>query len=122
MGDETRITRLLYQWSLGDEEALKALMPLVHHELQQMARRHMRQERPCHTLQATALVNEAYLRLLEIKQIRWEDRGHFFAVAAQLMRRILVESARARDAQKRGSGVRPVPNNDVKRALGFLAR
>lgn len=106
---EARITRLLHQWSAGDEEALQILMPLVHRELRQLARRHMRHERESHTLQATALVNEAYLRLLEVKQIRWEDREHFFAVAARLMRRILVESARARDAQKRGGGARPVP-------------
>jgi RNA polymerase sigma factor (TIGR02999 family) len=103
-----RITRLLHDWSAGDEEALNVLMPLVHRELRHVARQHMRRERQNHTLQPTALVSEAYLRLLEIKQIRWEDREHFFAVAARLMRRILVDSARARDARKRGDGVRPV--------------
>lgn len=88
-------------------------MPLVHNELRRLARRHMGRERLGHTLQPTALVNEAYLRLLEIKQIEWQDRDHFFAVAARLMRRILVDSARARQAQKRGDGIRPVSLEDV---------
>ena len=103
------ITRLLHEWSSGDEEALNVLVPLVHRELRQLARRQMNQERQGHTLQATALVSEAYLRLLDLKQIQWEDREHFFAVAARLMRRILVDAARARDAQKRGLGIEPVP-------------
>jgi RNA polymerase sigma factor (TIGR02999 family) len=111
-----RITRLLNDWSSGDEEALNVLIPLVHRELQQLARRHMRQERHGHTLQATALVSEAYLRLLELKQIRWEDREHFFAVAARLMRRILVDAARARHAQKRGDGVQTVPLEEAQSA------
>lgn len=84
-------------------------MSLVHRELRQIARLHMRSERHGHTLQATALVSEAYLRLLNLKQIQWEDRDHFFAVAARLMRRILVDAARARDSQKRGLGVEPLP-------------
>ena len=109
-----RITRLLNEWSAGDEEALNVLIPLVHRELQQLARRHMRQERHGHTLQATALVSEAYLRLLELKQIQWEDREHFFAVAARLMRRILVDAARARHAQKRGDGVQAVPLEEAQ--------
>lgn len=91
-------------------------MPLVHRELQQLARRHMRHERHGHTLQATALVSEAYLRLLELKQIQWEDREHFFAVAARLMRRILVDAARARHAQKRGDGVQVVPLEEAQSA------
>ena len=111
-----RITRLLNEWSSGDEEALNVLMPLVHRELQQLARRHMRHERHRHTLQATALVSEAYLRLLELKQIQWEDREHFFAVAARLMRRILVDAARARHAQKRGDGVQVVPLEEAQSA------
>ena len=94
MTSAARITRLLHEWHDGNEEALNVLMPLVYHELRQLARQRMRHERHSHTLQATALVNEAYLRLLEVKQIRWEDREHFFAVAARLMRRILVDSAR----------------------------
>ena len=105
----THITRLLHDWSTGDDEALNILMPLVHRELRQLARQHMRSERHGHTLQATALVSEAYLRLLTLKQIQWEDRDHFFAVAARLMRRILVDAARARDAEKRGFGTEPVP-------------
>ena len=109
-----RITRLLHEWSAGDEEALKVLMPLVHRELRKLARQQMRHERQNHTLQATALVSEAYLRLLEVKQIRWEDREHFFAVAARLMRRILVDSARARDAHKRGNGLRPASLEEVE--------
>ena len=109
-----RITRLLHEWSSGDEEALNVLMPLVHRELRLLARRHMHHERQGHTLQATALVSEAYLRLLELKQIQWEDREHFFAVAARLMRRILVDAARARDAQKRGLGVDPVPLDEAE--------
>ena len=104
-----QITRLLRDWSSGDEEALNVLMPLVHRELRQLARQHMRRERHGHTLQATALVSEAYLRLLELKQIQWEDREHFFAVAARLMRRILVDAARARHAQKRDDGAKPLP-------------
>lgn len=111
-----RITRLLHDWSSGDEEALNVLMPLVHRELRLLARRHMRGERHGHTLQATALVSEAYLRLLELKQIQWEDREHFFAVAARLMRRILVDAARAKSAQKRGDGEQPVPLEDVQSA------
>jgi RNA polymerase sigma factor (TIGR02999 family) len=108
-GPRAPVTRLLHAWRAGDQDALDALMPLVYRELRQLARQQMRHERPDHTLQATALVNEAYLRLLEIKQIQWEDREHFFAVAARLMRRILVDSARARAADKRGHGMRPAP-------------
>lgn len=112
-----RITRLLHDWSSGDEGALNVLMPLVHRELRRLARQHMRRERHQHTLQATALVSEAYLRLLELKQIQWEDREHFFAVAARLMRRILVDAARARNAQKRGDGEQSVPLEDAQSAL-----
>src|ERR1700754_5216134 len=108
-----RITELLKEWKAGHDGALEQLMPLVHDELRRLARRHMGRERPGHTLQPTALVNEAYLRLLEIKEIRWQDRDHFFAVAARLMRRILVDSARARRAQKRGDGVIPVSLDDL---------
>jgi RNA polymerase sigma factor (TIGR02999 family) len=111
-----RITMLLHDWSSGDEEALNVLMPLVHRELRQLARQHMRGERHGHTLQATALVSEAYLRLLELKQIQWEDREHFFAVAARLMRRILVDAARARSAQKRGVGEQAVPLEEAQSA------
>ena len=97
-------TELLRAWSQGDESALERLVPLVYEELHRLARRYMRQERPDHTLQATSLVNEAYLRLIEINRVEWRDRAHFLAVAAQMMRRILVESARNRRRQKRGGG------------------
>jgi RNA polymerase sigma factor (TIGR02999 family) len=117
----THITRLLHDWSTGDEEALNVLMPLVHRELRQLARHHMRSERHGHTLQATALVSEAYLRLLALKQIQFEDRDHFFAVAARLMRRILVDAARARDAQKRGLGLEPVPLDEAASRQGHPA-
>src|SRR6476646_10716367 len=98
----TRITGLLHQWGRGDEGALERLIPLVHRELHQIARRCMAGERAGHSLQATVLVNEAYLRLVDVKDVKWQDRAHFLAVAARVMRRILVDHARARRAQKRG--------------------
>ena len=97
-------TELLRAWSQGDASAFERLVPLVYDELHRLARRYMRQERPDHTLQATSLVNEAYLRLIDVNRIEWRDRGHFLAIAAQMMRRILVESARNRRRQKRGGG------------------
>jgi RNA polymerase sigma-70 factor (ECF subfamily) len=97
-------TALLLAWNQGDPDALEALLPLVYEELRQLAGRCMRGERSDHTLQATALVNEVYLRLIDVQRVRWQNRAHFFAMAARLMRRILVEAARARDAQKRGAG------------------
>ena len=101
-------TTLLLAWGRGDETALDQLIPLVHDELRQLARRHMAGERPGHTLQATALVNEAYLRLIEVNQVRWQNRAHFFAMASRVMRRILVDAARARGYQKRGGGAETV--------------
>ncbi|HEY9282435.1 MAG TPA: sigma-70 family RNA polymerase sigma factor [Pyrinomonadaceae bacterium] len=98
------ITRLLLAWGEGDESALAALTPLVEAELRRRAHRYMRGERAGHTLQTTALVNEAYLRLVDSKNVRWQNRAHFFAVSAQLMRRILVDFARSRGYQKRGGG------------------
>jgi RNA polymerase sigma factor (TIGR02999 family) len=98
-------TDLLVAWSNGDQAAFDRLVPLVHHELRVLALRYMRQERPDHTLQATALVNEAYVRLIDVNRIRWQNRAHFLAVAAQTMRRILVEFARHRGRQKRGGDV-----------------
>ena len=83
--------------------ALDRLLPLVHGELRRLAGRHMRHERPGHTLQASALVNEAYLRLIEVKQVHWQNRAHFFAMASRLMRRILVDAARAKGSQKRNA-------------------
>jgi RNA polymerase sigma factor (TIGR02999 family) len=98
------ITQLLLQWSKGDEVVAEKLIPLLYEELRKMAHRKMRQERPDHTLQTTALINEAYLRLVDWKNIRWQNRAHFFAVCAQVMRRILVDFARARKYLKRGAG------------------
>jgi RNA polymerase sigma factor (TIGR02999 family) len=102
------ITQLLQAWSEGDEQALDKLMPLVHRELHRLAQRYMRHERPGHTLQTTALVNEAYLRLVDAGKVNFQNRAHFFAVSAQLMRRILVEFARRQGAQKRGGEVQRV--------------
>ena len=101
-------TTLLLAWGRGDETALDQLIPLVHDELRRLARRHMAGERPGHTLQATALVNEAYLRLIAVNQVRWQNRAHFFAMASRVMRRILVDAARARGFQKRGGGAETV--------------
>ena len=99
------VTRLLQAWGQGEDAALEELLPLVQQELRRLARRYMFGERPGHTLQATALVNEAYLRLVNSRQVNWQNRAHFFAISAQLMRRILVDYARARGYQKRGGGV-----------------
>ena len=98
----TKVTGLLLKWGRGDEGALERLIPLVHRELHGIARRCMAGERAGHSLQATVLVNEAYLRLVEGKDVKWQDRAHFLAVAARVMRRILVDHARASRAQKRG--------------------
>lgn len=98
------ITRLLKAWGQGDQAALDQLMPLVYEQLRAQARRYMRNERSGVTLQTTALVNEAYLRLVNAQDVNWHDRVHFFALSAQVMRRILVDAARARDAAKRGGG------------------
>ena len=97
-----RITHLLKEWSDGDQEALEELTPLVYEELRQQAARYLRKERPGHSLQATALIHEAFLRLIDVKDVEWQNRAHFFAIAANLMRRILVDHARKRDAEKRG--------------------
>ena len=97
-----QITGLLRAWEGGDQEALNRLMPVVYAELRRAAQAYMRRERTNHTLQASALVNEVYLRLVDITAVDWQDRAHFFAVAASMMRRILLDSARARAAGKRG--------------------
>jgi RNA polymerase sigma factor (TIGR02999 family) len=107
------VTSLLVAWSAGDESALAALVPRVYDELHRIARSHMRAERPGRTLQTTALVHEAYLRLVDVRRIRWESRAHFLSVAAAAMRRILVDAARRRGAAKRGGGRAPVPLDDV---------
>jgi RNA polymerase sigma factor (TIGR02999 family) len=98
------VTQLLVAWSDGDPIALDQLMPLVQRELHRIANNHFRRERPGHTLQATALVNEVYLRLIDQREVDWQNRAHFFAIAAKLMRRILVDHARARQVAKRGGG------------------
>ena len=99
------ITELLKAWGGGDRAALERLTPVVYDELHRMARRSMQRENPGNTLQTTALVNEAWLRLVDGRRVDWQDRAHFFAVSAQMMRRILVDAARARHAGKRGGGV-----------------
>jgi RNA polymerase sigma factor (TIGR02999 family) len=96
------ITQLLRAWGSGNEGALDKLTPVVYDELRRMARRYMRRENPDNSLQATALVHEAYLKLVDAKVAQWQDRAHFFAISARLMRRILVDSARTKDAAKRG--------------------
>jgi len=98
------ITRLLADWSSGDRQALERLTPLVYDELRRLAGHYLRRERPGHTLQSTALVHEAYLKLVGQNNVRWQNRAHFFGIAAQIIRRILVDYARARDADKRGAG------------------
>lgn len=107
------ITGLLLAWSGGDEAALDQLVPLVHRELHQIARRCMAKERADHSLQATALVNEAYLRLIDLRRVNWQNRAHFLAMSARLMRRILVEFARARGSQKRGARAPKVTLDDA---------
>jgi RNA polymerase sigma factor (TIGR02999 family) len=101
------VSEILRAWSDGDQEALKMLTPFVYAELHRLAQRYMKHERPGHSLQTTALVNEAYMRLVDYKRMQWQNRAHFFAVSAQLMRRILVEHAR-RHNLKRGAGVQHV--------------
>jgi RNA polymerase sigma factor (TIGR02999 family) len=120
------ITQLLLQWRRGDQSALEQLMPLVYDELHKLARRCMRRERAGHTLQTTALVNEAYLRLANSARVQWQDRAHFFAIAAQLMRRVLVDEARKRLNQKRGGEftrveIDAVQINNQPRAFELLA-
>jgi len=127
-----QVTRLLRAWCGGDRAALEQLMPLVYQELRRMARRYMQKEQPGNTLQATALVNEAYLRLVDVTGVQWQDRAHFFAISAQIMRRILVDAARARGSHKRGGEVVRVDLNalpeldsrlvDLDEALESLAR
>ena len=101
MSSPDSITKLLIEWRDGDETALNRLIPLVYDELHRMARQRRRRERPEHTLQTTALINEAYLRLVDHKGMRWQNRAHFYGVAAQAMRRVLVDAARSRNSDKR---------------------
>jgi len=117
MSASEEITRLLQSWSDGDAQALEKLTPVLYKELHRIAHRYMRQERPGHTLQTTALINEAYLRLIGWKNVRWENRAHFFGVSAQLMRKILVDFARSRNYAKRGAGARVVSLEDAPTVL-----
>ena len=116
---EHDITGLLIEWRNGNSEALDRLMPLVYGELHELAARQLRRERPTHTLQSTALVHEAYLRLVDQRRVQWQHRDHFFAVASQMIRRILVNYARTRNAAKRGgSETRLVLDESIARASG----
>jgi RNA polymerase sigma factor (TIGR02999 family) len=108
------VTQLLNAWGNGRQEALDELMPIVYQELRKLARGYLRSERNEHTLQPTALVNEAYLRLVDQKNVRWQNRSHFFGIASQLMRRILVDHARKRQSEKRGGGEVPLPFDEAK--------
>ena len=115
MSDDSRpdaapgeVTRLLLAWNAGDRAALERLMPLVYAELRELAKRHFRKERPGHTLQPTAVVHEAYFRLIDQTRVTWKNRGHFLAIASQAMRRILIDHARGRGAEKRGGEVEKV--------------
>jgi RNA polymerase sigma factor (TIGR02999 family) len=108
------VTALLGEWSRGDRTALGRLLPLVYAELRRVATRQLRRERVDHTLQPTALVHEAYIRLVGQRQVDWQSRAHFYGVAAQIMRRILVDHARRHDAVKRGDGVRRVPIDEAR--------
>jgi RNA polymerase sigma-70 factor (ECF subfamily) len=110
------VTSLLKAWSAGDELALEKLMPLVYRQLHQIAQRYIGKERSGHTLQATALVNEAYLRLVDCGKVNWQDRAHFFAISANLMRRILIDFARSRGYLKRGGDVLHVALDDAPSA------
>jgi RNA polymerase sigma factor (TIGR02999 family) len=107
------VTRLLLAWSQGDEAALQNLIPMVYRELRRLAHRYMSRERPAHTLQTTALIHEAYQRLIDTPHVGWQDRTHFYAVCAQLMRRILVDYARSRRYQKRGGGIQLAPFDEM---------
>ena len=107
-GEPQEVTRLLLAWNEGDEGALEKLVPQVYQELRRLAKRQMRREHPDHTLQTTALINEAYLRLVDLRNVQWQNRAHFFALCARLMRRILVDFARSRHYAKRGGGAQPV--------------
>lgn len=120
------ITKLLWSWSEGDEDALHRLVPLIYPELRRLARIYMSRESPSHTLQTSALINEAYLRLVDQHKVEWQSRGHFFAVAAQVMRHILIDHARSHRYVKRGAGAQHIPLDGVavvaqERAAEFVA-
>lgn len=118
MGETSPITALLDEWSRGNARALDQLLPLVYQELRGIAKRQLRREREGHTLQPTALVHEAYLRLVDQRQVDWRSRAHFFGVAAQVMRRILVDDARRHNASKRGHGAQRVSIDEALETPG----
>jgi RNA polymerase sigma factor (TIGR02999 family) len=117
-GEKPEITQLLLAWRSGDEHALDRLAPLIYDDLRQLARRAISRERPGLTMQATALVNEVFLRLTEGAKVDWKDRSHFFAVASKSMRRILTDAARARGREKRGGGAEPARLEEAEVASG----
>ena len=128
MSDETqhKVTRILHEWSDGDAEAPARLMPLVYDELRRLARRYLQHEKAAHTLQPTALVHEAYLKLVDQTRVSWQNRAHFYGIAANMMRRVLVDHARAHAAEKRGGAAIRLSTEDVQipleeRAAGFVA-
>ena len=112
------ITRLLQAWGSGDESALDRLMPLVYNELRRLAHRYMAAEQPGHTLQTTAVVHEVYLRLVDVDNVGWQNRAHFYAICARLMRRILIDFARSRNYQKRGG---QIPHIELEEAATVSA-
>lgn len=114
MNRSTEITEILQDWSDGKSEALDELLPLVYRELHLQAQRYLRRERPDHTLQTTALINEAYLKLVDQKNVRWQNRAHFFGIAAQAMRRILVDHARSKHREKRGGEAEKISLEDAE--------
>ncbi len=113
-----QITQLLAGWGRGDAAALDELTPLIYNELHRIAHRHMRRERPGHTLQTSALINEAYIRLIDQREARWQSRAHFFAIASKLMRRILVDRARSKGYAKRGGNAQQVSLDEGMAAPG----
>ncbi len=114
-----QITQLLKQWSDGKREVLESLMPLVYEELRRQASRYLKKERSNHTLQTTALINEAYLKLIDQREVVWQNRAHFFAIAAQAMRRILVDYARQRQREKRGGKAENLP---LEQAISIVSQ
>src|SRR5436190_4740991 len=115
------VTRLLQDWSIGNREALDRLLPLVYDELRRLAHSYLTRERPDHTLQTSALVHEAYLKLLDQRSVNWQNRAHFFAISAQAMRRILLDNARRHTAAKRGGGGQKVSLDEVATLTGDVA-
>src|SRR5215207_10024176 len=113
MPNQENVTQLLLELSEGNQATVNDLLPLVYDELRKMAASYLRKERPDHTLQPTALVNEAFLKLVDQRAVKWQNRAHFFGIAAQAMRRILVDHARAHAASKRGGALRKVPFDDA---------